>query len=64
MDDIVLYTVKDIKRIFSCGTNVAYALMNSYKFPSFRINKKLYVHKDRLEKWLDQNKSNDLIVKY
>jgi len=64
MEDIVLYTVKDIKRIFSCSEPVAYSIMNSDRFPSFRINKRIYVYKNNLEKWIEANKNNDLRIKY
>ena len=64
MIDTVLYTAKDIQKIFSCGENLAYAIMNSEHFPSFKINKRIYVHKEKLEKWLDANKNNDLVIKY
>lgn len=63
-EDIVLYTVKDIKRIFSCGETVAYAIINSDRFPSFKINKRIYVHKNKLEKWIEDNRNNDIILKY
>lgn len=59
--DIVLYTIDDIKRIFKIGRNKALALMSSKGFPSFRINRKLYVLKDELEKWIRQNKGKNYI---
>lgn len=54
--DIVLYTIDDIKRIFKIGRNKALALMSSSGFPSFRINRKLYVSKNELESWIIKSK--------
>jgi len=54
-DDPVIYTVKDIQRIFKCGKNQAYELMNSDCFPSFKINCKLLVYKNKLEEFLNKN---------
>lgn len=54
--EVVLYTIDDIKRIFKIGRNKALALMSSSGFPSFRINRKLYVSKDELENWIVKSK--------
>lgn len=59
---IVLYTVRDIKNIFKCGINQAYSLMNSKCFPSFKINKKIYVSKDKLEEWVEKNAGKDIKI--
>lgn len=54
--EIVLYTIDDIKQIFKIGRNKALALMSSSGFPSFKINRKLYVSKTELENWIAKNK--------
>lgn len=54
--EVVIYNVEDIKRIFKIGNNKAYALLSSRGFPSFRLNKRLYVTKDNLEEWLAKTK--------
>jgi hypothetical protein len=59
-----VYTVKDVQRVFSCGKNVAYGIMNSDHFPSFRINKKIYVHREKLDKWIKDNTGNELHIEY
>lgn len=59
--EIILYTIDDIKQIFKIGRNKALALMSSSGFPSFRINRKLYVSKDELEKWIAKNKGKNYI---
>lgn len=52
----IIYKTADIGKIFGCGKNQAYGIMNTNGFPSFRIGKKLMVEKTALEKWLDKNK--------
>ena len=52
--DIVVYTVNDIQKILSLGKTRAYELMRSDGFPSFKLNNRLYVTKQNLEKWLDR----------
>lgn len=52
--DIVVYTVNDIQKIMSLGKTRAYELMRSDGFPSFKLNNRLYVTKQNLEKWLDK----------
>lgn len=61
--DIILYTVKDIKKIFGMGINQAYALMNSNCFPSFKINSKAYISKDSLIEWIQKNNGLNVIIK-
>lgn len=57
---IVLYTVKDIQTIFKIGQTQAYRLMNASDFPSFRLNKRLYISKIELEKWIEDRKGKEL----
>ncbi len=59
-EKIVLYTPKDIQRIFKCGRRKAYDLMNSPGFPSFRIDTLLYVEHHELEKWIARNRSKNV----
>ena len=51
-NEIILYTVEDIKKMFNIGQTSAYALVNSPGFPSIKINRKILVPKNELEKWL------------
>ena len=53
-DKLVLYNVGDIQEIFQIGRTQAYKLMNSAGFPSFRMNNRLYVHKEKLESWINK----------
>lgn len=59
--DVVLYTIDDIRRIFKIGRNKALALMSSSGFPSFRINRKQYITKEDLEGWIAKNKGKTYI---
>lgn len=52
-DEMTLLSPSDIMTLFNIGKNNAYALMNSESFPSIRINRKIYVEKRKLKKWLD-----------
>ena len=58
--EIIIYTPKDIQRIFNCGRKKSYEIMNMSGFPSFRIDAKLYVEKKELEKWIFKNKNKNL----
>ena len=53
--DIVLYTIDDIQRIFKIGRTKAYQLMCSSGFPSFKLNRTMYVYKKKLEEWIVKN---------
>ena len=61
-DDIIIYTVKDVKNIFKCGQRQAYELVNAKGFPAIRIGGKILVEHKALLKWLEQNKGK--LVRY
>lgn len=50
----VVYTVSDIMQIFHLGRTKAYQLMESDGFPSFKLNRRLYVEREKLNKWLEK----------
>lgn len=60
-NDVVLYTVKDIRVMFHCGRDKAYNIMRSSGFPSFRIENTLYVEKGELIKWIDRQRKERVI---
>ena len=60
--EIVLFTPKDIQRIFQCGRKKAYDIMHTPGFPSFTINSSLYVEKSELEKWIVRSKNKTIIT--
>lgn len=61
-NDIILYTPQDIQKIFMCGKNQAYNLIHSSGFPKIQINRKIYVPKDKLEKWINGNTGKKITV--
>lgn len=54
-DELTLYTIDDIKRIFHMGRSKAYQLMTSDGFPAFKLNKRLYIESEKLEEWVRKN---------
>lgn len=59
--EITLYNIDDIRRIFSMGRTAAYRLMTSDGFPAFRLNRKLYVTRDNLTRWIQNNRGKTYI---
>ncbi len=51
---ITIYTVSDIQKLFGIGRTKAYELMSADGFPSFKINKRVYVEHGKLLSWLDK----------
>lgn len=50
--DDPMYTISDIQRIFDLSPSCAYRLMHSRGFPSFTLNRRIYVHPERLNEWI------------
>lgn len=50
--DEPLYTISDIQRIFGLSQSCAYRLMHSHGFPAFRLNRRIYIHPERLNEWI------------
>lgn len=53
-NDIVLYTVTDIQKMFNFGRTKAYELLAADGFPSFKINNRVYVEREQLLFWLNK----------
>lgn len=63
MDEkIVMYTAKDIQRIFGCCNKQAYKIMKIKGFPSISIDNRIYVEESALRKWIEKNKGNHLFT--
>ena len=58
--DIVMYTIKDIRKIFGCSESLAYSIVKAKGFPSIRIGGKIYVEKRALLGWLDKNRGSNI----
>ena len=56
----ILLTIKDIQEVFQCGTNYAYSLTKLKGFPTIKIGKKIFVPKDKLKKWIDENTNTEI----
>ena len=54
-NEIVMYAIDDIQRIFGIGRSKAYKLLSSSGFPTIRLNKKMLVEKSKLEDWIAKN---------
>ena len=61
-DEPVVYNTNDIQRIFKCGKQQAYQLMNTKGFPSIRLNSKLIVEKTALLHWLKLNQGKRVLM--
>ena len=61
-NDIIMYTVQDIRRIFRCSLPQAYDLVNAGGFPSIRIGGKILTEKRALENWLDTNRGKSVFL--
>lgn len=61
-NDIILYTVKDIQKIFKCGINQTYQLIHANGFPKIQIGRRIYIPKDKLEKWINGNVGKTIIT--
>lgn len=61
-DDIIMYSTKDIEKIFQCGKNQAYAIMHTPGFPRIKVGKRLLVEKKALEKWLILNQGKNIFT--
>ena len=56
----ILLTIKDIQEVFQCGKNYAYSLTKLKGFPTIKIGKKIFIPKDRLKKWIDENTNTEI----
>lgn len=63
-NDIILYTPKDIQRIFGLGRDKTYNLIRSSGFPKIQIGREYYIPKDKLEKWVSGNVGKSITIEY
>ena len=62
MNNLNIYTTKDLQAILKCGKNQSYLLMKSDCFPSVRINSKYIVTEENLISWLQKNRGKHVII--
>lgn len=53
IEEKIVYTVDEMRRILGIGRNQAYELVNSGKFPVKHIGKKIVVPAEPFKKWLN-----------
>jgi len=61
-NDIVMFSVKDIRDMFKCSLSQAYGIVNSNGFPSIRLGGKILIEKKALENWLEKNKGKKVFL--
>ena len=49
------YTLEDMMRIFSCGRNTVYKILNTKGFPCLRVGKKYCIPIEPFRKWVNEN---------
>lgn len=47
-----MLSVKDVINVLKCGRETGYVLMNSNQFPTIKLGRRLFVHKDVFDKWI------------
>ena len=55
-EEIKMYTIEDIQKIFKCGSTQAYRITKVNGFPSIKMGGRILVEKRALEQWLDKSK--------
>jgi len=65
LDNIVMYSPKDVSKLLHLGNTKCLELFNSEDFPSIKIGRAFWVKADCLEQFLSKkqvlsNKNNDL----
>ena len=62
MENIEVYTAKDIQILFKCGKRQAYELMRAPSFPAIKIGGRYIVEKSALMRWFSANEGRTLII--
>lgn len=55
MENKMTITVNELSKYLGISRSIAYELVNSDGFPSFRIGKKILINVDALRDWINQN---------
>ena len=53
--NIILYDVSEVQSIFRLSRTKAYQLVSQSGFPAIKLNRRIYVPKDKLEQWIAKN---------
>jgi len=57
-----LLTYKDLQTILKVGKNRAYELLKSDCFPTIKINHRMYVSPEALQKWVESYSGKTFLV--
>ena len=58
--EIKMYTVDDLCKIFKCGLTQAYKIAKANGFPSIKVGGRILVEGRALEQWLDKSKGREI----
>ena len=62
MENLEVYTSKDIQTLFKCGKRQAYELMRAPAFPAIKVGGRYIVEKSALMRWFATNEGRTFIV--
>ena len=54
-EELIMYTIEDVMKIFRIGRNKAYNLCKTKGFPTIKIGAKTLIPKTQLMKWIKEN---------
>lgn len=62
IENKVLLTVSDLRKMLHLGRDRCYDLMHNPAFPSMRIGNRYFVHSKALLKWLDSYQGKEFLL--
>ena len=61
-EEIKMYTIEDIQKIFKCGSSQAYKISKINGFPSIKMGGRILVEKRALEQWIEKSKGREIRI--
>lgn len=55
MNDIKMYSMKELQEVMNVGKNTAYKLVKLKGFPNIQIGNKILIPQDKLQEWIQNN---------
>lgn len=62
MENLEVYTAKDIQELFKCGRRQAYELMRAPAFPAIKVGGRYIVERSALQRWFSDNEGRTFII--
>ena len=62
MDEIKMYSMKELQQIMHIGKNTAYKLVKLKGFPTIQIGNKILVPHNQLCKWIENNNHSKINI--